>query len=191
MNNLKLKIFLFLIIFSSIKVYSQTKENLPRPYYLSVQTGFMYDGYDAVGARLFFEYQKDLKNNWQYGVSLEQSKSFFTGGTDNPNSFPTNLTILCYNHYYKLKIYKDRVFLTSGLGAGVLNAYWKDNYKIGPTINASITLNVRLTKKVFLETSPLVVIMPFHRVYYSTINTAPFTNYYSITVFPIGLKIKL
>lgn len=178
-------------LLGSMKGFSQTKEKQPKSSYLSVQTGFMYDGYESLGARAFFEYQKDLKKNWQYGISFEQSISLFMGGTDNPNSFPTNLTILCYNHYYKLKIYKDRVFVTSGLGAGVLNAYWKDNYKIGPTINASITLNVRLNKKIFLETSPLVLIMPFHRVYYSTINTGPFTNYYSITVFPIGLKIKL
>ena len=62
---------LFLLI--HFNCFSQTKDTLRKPDYLSFQTGFMYDVYNSVGIRTYFEYQKDLKKNWQYGIGYEHT----------------------------------------------------------------------------------------------------------------------
>lgn len=145
-----------------------------------------------MGIRVFFEYQKDLKKkNWQYGISFEQKNHLYDAATDHFNSLASNLSLLSYNHYYKLKLYKDRVFWTSGLGVGIANVNWDGNNKIGIVVNGSITLNVRITKRIYIETSPLLVLLPFNRVYYSPMNVSTYTDLYGGPFFPFGFKVKL
>lgn len=103
--------------------FSQTDEGSPiKDDYLSFQTGFIVDGYNSLGVRTFFEYQKDLKNNWQFVISYEHSRhiGFF-----------------------------------------------------------------------YFESSPLIVLMPFNRIYYSPMNIDHFDNFYTFTFFPFGIKVKL
>ena len=113
--NLKVKLILTLFFFN-INVYSQTKEILPNPNYLAIQSGLMADGYNSMGFRTFFEYQKDVKKNWQYGISYEHVRHLGIAATDHSDNLSSNLSLLILNYYYKLKLYKDRVFWTSGLG---------------------------------------------------------------------------
>ncbi len=191
---MKLKTRLLLTLFGSLSYtigYSQTNEKIPKPAFLSFQTGAFVDGYNSFGFRAFFEYQKDLKKNWEYGISFEQSVHLFRAATDHYNSLSSNISFLCYNHYYKLKLFKDRVFWTTGLGAGVANVNWDGNNKIGIVFNGSVTLNVRITKRLYIETSPLLVLLPFNRVYYSPINVSTYTDLYGGPFFPIGFKVKL
>lgn len=185
--------FLILAIFGFVTInsYSQTDENIRKPDYLTFQTGFIIDGYNSLGIRTFFEYQKDCKGNWQYGISYEHSRHFGFFATDQLYDLSTNLSLLSFNCYYKLNIIKDRFFWTSGLGIGAIHAYWEDNNKFGVTINACLTLNIRITKKIYLETSPLIVLLPINRVYFSTMNADHFDNFYALTFFPFGIKVKL
>jgi hypothetical protein len=101
------------------------------------------------------------------------------------------LSQLSINGYYKLNLFKDRLFWTGGLGIGALHVNWDDNDSFGATLNASLTLNIRVTKRIYVETSPLIVLMPFSRIYYSPMNIDHFDNFYAFTFFPIGLKVKL
>ncbi len=171
--------------------YAQTIEKLPKPAYLSFQSGAFVDGYNSFGVRAFFEYQKDLKKNWQYGISFEQKSHLFRAATDHFNSLSSNLSLLSYNHYYKLKLYKDRVFWTSGLGVGIANVNWDGNNKIGIVFNGSVTLNVRITKRLYIETSPLIILPPVNRFYYSPMNVSTYSDLYGGPFFPIGFKVKL
>ena len=190
--NLKTKLLFTLVLgFSFSKCFGQIEEKINKPSYFSFQTGAMMDSYNSFGVRAFFEYQKDLKKNWQYGISLEQKIHLFRAATDHPNSLATNLSLISYNHYYKLKLYKDRVFWTCGLGAGIGYVYFKDYHKVGVTANASITLNIRVTKKLFIETSSLLVLLPFNRGYYSPMNVSTYPNLWAGTFFPIGFKVRL
>lgn len=173
------------------QLYSHSNEKLPKPNYLSIQTGGIVDGYNSVGIRTFFEYQKDLKKNWQYGISYEHSRHYMRAATDFPNDLETNLSLLSLNGYYKLNLWKDKVFWTSGIGAGAVHADWKDNDRIGAAVNASLTLNIKVTKRIYIETSSLLILFPFNRVYYSTMNVESHKNFHAFTVLPIGLKIKL
>lgn len=192
MKKFKKKLLLTLIIaFTNIKVYSQSIEKLSKPSYLSFQTGGMVDIYNSFGVRTFFEYQKDMEKNWQYGISYEHVRHLGRAATDHSDNLSANLGLLSLNYYYKLKLYKDRVFWTSGLGVGVVHLNWDDNDEFGPTVNASITLNIRVTKRFFIETSPLIVLAPINRFYYSPMNASSYKDFYAGTFFPIGFKVRL
>lgn len=77
------------------------------------------------------------------------------------------------------------------MGLGVLHVAWDENDRFGVTANASLTLNIRVTKRIYLETSPLVVLLPLNRVYYSRMDIESFNNFYAFTFFPFGVKVKL
>lgn len=184
-------IFLFLGLLCT-KGFSQAeKETTIKTDYLTFQTGFIVDGYNSLGVRTFFEYQKDLKKNWQYGISYEHSRHFGFFMTDQLYDLNSNLSQLSINGYYKLNLIKDRLFWTGGLGIGALHVNWDDNDSFGATINASLTLNIRITKRLYFESSPLIVLMPFNRIYYSPMSIDHFDNFYAFTFFPFGIKVKL
>jgi len=193
MRNMR-KIFLLLLLFGLLRIngFTQTDENIIRKTdYLAFQTGFIVDGYNSLGIRTFFEYQKDLKKNWQFGISYERSRHFGFFMTDQLYDLDSDLSQISLNGYYKLNLIKDRLFWTGGIGIGALHVNWDDNDGFGPTINASLTLNMRLTKRIYLEASPLLAFLPSNRVYYSPMNIDHFNDFYAFTFFPFGLKVKL
>jgi len=178
--------------FLSIHGFSQTDENkTAQSDYLTFQTGLIVDGYNSLGVRTFFEYQKDFQKNWQLGISYEHSRHFGFFMTDQLYDLNSNLSQFSINGYYKLNLVKDRLFWTGGLGVGALHVNWDDNDSFGATMNVSLTLNIRITKRVYLETSPLIVLLPFNRVYYSPMNIKHFDNFYAFTFLPFGIKVKL
>lgn len=182
---------LVLILFVDFYGFSQSEVDFRQPDYLLFQTGLMIDGYNSMGVRTFFEYQKDIKGNWQYGISYENSRHLTSAATDHLNELPTNLDILSINGYYKLNLLKDRLFWTAGVGFGGVHAYWNDRDKFGLVANASITLNIRITKRIYFESSPLVVFLPSNRLYLSSMNIDTFDGFYAFTFFPFGIKVKL
>lgn len=184
---------LIIILFGILpsKSFSQNSTEFRKADYLTFQTGMTVDCYNSLGLRTFFEYQKDLTGNWQYGISYEHSRHFAYAATDHLNELSTNLSLLSGNVYYKLNAIKDRVFWTTGIGLGIVHANWDDYDKIGGTINLSMTLNLKLSKRIYLETSPLIIILPANRFYYSTMNAATYESFYAVNIFPFGLKIKL
>jgi hypothetical protein len=187
-----LSVFALFFAFQCNSAYSQMAEGKPsKTDYLSIQSGFIVDGYNTMGVRTFFEYQKDLKNNWQYGISYEHSRHFGFFMTDQLYELHSNLSQMSINGYYKIQIIKERLFWTGGLGIGGVHVNWGDNDRFGATVNASLTLNLRLTKRLYVETSPLIVLFPFNRVYYSSMNIEQFDNFYAFSFFPFGIKVKL
>lgn len=189
--------FFSVLILSSVLVFSQTNlcgQSIANPAtsdYLSFQSGFLLDGYNTTGIRTFFEYEKDLKGNWQYGISYEHSRHFFFAATDQLYELSSNLSLLSMNAYYKLNIIRERLFWTAGIGIGAVHLNWNEQDRVGATVNASLSLNMRLSKRIYLECSPLIVLIPVDRIYFSTMNADHFTNFYAMTFFPFGFKVKL
>ena len=190
---MRIKCGIFLIFgLLNINGFSQNEKGTTiKNDYLTFQTGFIVDGYNSLGVRTFFEYQKDLKKNWQYGISYEHSRHFGFFMTDQLYDLNSNLSQLSINGYYKLNLIKDRLFWTGGIGVGAMHVNWDDNDSFGATINASLTLNIRITKRLYFESSPLIVLMPFNRIYYSPMNIDHFDSFYAFTFFPFGVKVKL
>ena len=188
---IKKNIFLCTLIFLSICGFSQEDGNTFKPGFLAFQSGFIIDGYNSLGIRTFFEYQKDIKKNLQYGISYEHSRHFGFARTDQMYDLDSDLSLLSINGYYKLNVIKDRLFWTAGLGIGALHVNWGGNDGFGATVNASLTLNIRILRRIYLESSPLLVLLPCDRVYYSLVNIDHFDNFYAFTFFPFGIKVKL
>ncbi|QQS52630.1 MAG: hypothetical protein IPM71_07815 [Bacteroidota bacterium] len=184
-------LFLFLGLFNPCGYSQNYNDTIEKNDYLSFQSGMIADAYNSLGVRTFFEYQKDIKKNWQFGISYEHSTHLGFFMTDQPYELNSNLSQLSINGYYKLNLIKDRLFWTGGLGFGALHVNWDNNNDFGATMNASLTLNIRITKRIYFESSPLIVLMPFNRVYYSPMDIDHFDNFYAFTFFPVGLKVKL
>jgi hypothetical protein len=77
------------------------------------------------------------------------------------------------------------------MGIGALHVNWDDKDAFGATVNASLTLNFRITKTIFIETAPLIVLLPFNRIYYSPLNIDHFQHFHAFTFFPFGVKFKI
>jgi hypothetical protein len=188
------KTYLILLLLGFVNIYGYSKpdeNNSLKSDYLTFQTGFILDEYSSLGVRMFFEYQKDIKKNFQYGISYDHSRHMGYFMTESRFG-PSNLSVLSLNGYYKLNLIKDKLFWTCGLGVGALHLYWDDNDSFGATVNASITLNIRITKRVYLESSPLTLLLtPVNRYYYSPMNIGHFDTFSAFTLFPFGLKVKL
>lgn len=192
MPNIKTHLLTLVLIIYNFVVFSQTDESMPRKQdYLSAQTGLIVDAYSTVGVRTFFEYQKDLKNNWQYGISYEHTRRLGNFLTHRSDNLDTNLSLLSLNGYYKVKLIKDKVFWTGGVGIGAVHINWDNKDRFGATVNASITLNIKVSKRLYIETAPLAFILPVNRGYYSPMNVENFDNFYAVTALPVGIKVRL
>ena len=175
---------------TQFEVYAQS-ESIRKPDYLAVQTGLTLDKYNSLGIRAFFEYQKEFRNKLQYGISFEQCAHFGRGATDQRDELSTSLSLMSFNCYYRLNLIKDRIFWNSGLGVGGVHVNWEDHDKVGLTVNLSSTLNIKMTKRIYMETSPLSILIPSNRLYFSTMDVVNYTDFYAFTLLPIGIKVKL
>lgn len=202
-NNLKLiALIAALLLADTASALSLPSSDSCRVDYLTFQSGLVIDRYNSIGVRTFFEYQRDGRKNWQWGISYEHSRHLGFAATDQPYELETNLSLLSMNGYYKLNVVRNRLFWTAGLGLGMVHAYWEkplsytysemEHHNIfGPVANVSLTLNIRITKGVYIEASPLIVIMPTNRFYFSTMDEEHFNNFFAFTFFPFGVKFRL
>lgn len=192
-------LFAFFILLQ-FNAFSQEQETIKNDY-LVFETGLIFNWTNSLGVRTFFEYQKETRKNWSFGVSYEHSQTigspfsgFYYG--------ETNLSLLSLNSYYRINLIKDRLFwvVGAGIGAGHVNINdfpVRDSYStkknlFGYTFNISANLNIRIGKRIYLQTSPLLILAPINRVYYSPNLSKNGINYlFAQTAFPIGIKIKL
>ena len=194
-------ILLTLFIFIQINTFSQEQEIVKNDY-LVFETGLIFNWTNSLGVRTFFEYQKETRKNWSFGVSYEHSQTIgspFSGFYHGE----TNLSLLSLNSYYRINLIKDRLFWVVGAGIGAGHVHITDHenrrynngaqeHLFGYTFNISTNINVRISKRIYLQTSPLLVLPPFNRVYYSPNLSKNGINYlFAQTAFPIGIKIKL
>ena len=184
----------FLVMCLSFQTFSQDSTQtatLKKSSYISIQSGGMIDGYNTTGIRAFVEYQKDINKNLQYGISFDQSFPLYSSATDFTNELTSYLSILSLNGYYKLYFWKDKIFWTGGLGVGAVYANWGNDDKLGAVVNGSLTLNFKLTKRLYLETMPVIFAIPANRIYFSTMNAETHKSFFAFTIIPFGIKIKL
>lgn len=182
-------IILISIILITISSFAQEQH----AQYLTVESGLSIDRLNSLGLRTFIEYQKNLKNNWHYGISYDHTERMGYAATDIYPQEKTNFDLLSFNSYYHLNALKNRIFWSAGIGAGIAHIYWNDfrEHKFRPTVNASFTLNVRVYKGFYLTSSPLILIIPVNRFYFAPFGSNNFKNYFATTFFPFGIKFKL
>lgn len=185
---IKVIIFLAVICFYSTAQSSFRRSNTD---YLSIESGLVIDTYNSLGARLAFEYQKQLKTKWLYGIAFEHSRHFDYAYRDRSYKLPTNLNILSLNGYYRINLTKQLLYWTAGGGIGLVHVQWLDKDKLGITLNASVTLNIQLTERIIIITSPLLILLPANRIHYSPLKLNHFNSFHAYPIFPLGIKVLL
>ncbi len=163
--------------------------------FVSLQTGFHLDSYNALGGRFFTEFQRFKTSRTAYGISVEHT--FYMGHfmTDYYPGVYSQWLIADYQRYYKLPLWKNNIFYMLGMGGGFSLLSWTDSAAFvqpGVNLNFSITLNFRIGKYVYLETTPVPFIVPFSRFYVHYLpRMKKFGAVYSGTFHAVGLKIKI
>lgn len=153
---------------------------------MAIQTGATMEGGPTVGLRLFVEYQRMLSTHWSYGVSWEGSTYLGDPGSDR-----SGLNHLMLNGYYRINLIASKVYWDAGLGVGGTRVIRKRKDRWGLTAGASVTLNIRLGDQVILQTSPLIILMPIGRGYFSTADVGSNTSLVEYVLFPVGFKMRL
>ncbi len=180
------KFFLVLFLAFGLVVFSQSRQ------FLAFQTGFFADSYNSLGVRFFMEFQRDWNSQRGYGISLERTRFFGHYMTDYYPGVDADWTLFDYNYYYKLNLWKNFLALKLGAGVGISHLAWNNNDKLGPNFNFSFTLNVRIGQNVYLETTPIPILVPFSRFYFHFLPTQQGNKMiYSGTFHAIGIKIKI
>jgi len=180
-----------LAIFIKLGCSQAEKPDSTKAQFLTAEGGLIGNNYNSFGLRTFFEYQKQIKENWLYGISYEHSRHMFRMATDMPHSLESNVSLLSLNGYYSINLIKNRLFWLGGIGVGAVHAYWDESDYFGVAANASLTLNVRITKRFYITSSPLIVLMPMNRGYFSPMEVPNYKDFGAFTFFPFGVKVKI
>ncbi len=188
-------LILFIIFFQNNDSFSQSRKGKKEQYF-SLQSGIMGDNFNSTGVRLKLEYFREIKDNFQFGISsdnkmylYEQLKVDSATASKYP-SLHDNTNMLNANLYYRFSILHDRINWQFGFGYGVAYLYWKGDKIVCPVMNINATINLRITKRIYFETAPLIILFPYSIYYYSSINYKNYTHYSCSNMFPVGLKIK-
>ncbi|MGL4629973.1 MAG: hypothetical protein ACRCVT_02110 [Leadbetterella sp.] len=180
--------FLFFIILLSNQAKCQI-DSLHKNRFLNIQTGIGFDNFNSAGIRFRLEYSKQLKKKLYYGTLFEMKKNQYRHTTDYYPIYPANTFILAEKIGYRFELWRDRIAWNVGLAAGVAYLQWPKHNLLRPIAVADATLNIRITKKLYLETAPLIIILPVSTFYFSFIGYKEYDNYGGISV-PIGLRYK-
>lgn len=183
-------ILILLCAVSATEIFSQEEQPFRKPDYLSFQSGLVLDSYASVGIRTYFEFQKEIATNRSYGISFENTRHYGTL-PDIRDALATNLNLLSFNGYYRLNLIKDKAFWNAGAGIGIVHVFFDDTDKLGYVFNASLTLNIKLSKRIYFETSPLFILLPTSRVYYSPMNLQRYNDFFALSFLSFGIKTKL
>ncbi len=190
---MKANLYFFLVL--SLMANLAFAQNESKPVlnqYLSLQSGILAETqYNSAGIRTFFEFQQDITQHKQFSLSYEHSTHFMDLATDHSDEIKSNISALCANFNYKIFLWKDKIYWSAGIGAGAVHVNWDNNNKISKVVNANLTLNLKITDKIIIETAPLLILFPFNRIYYSPVNVGVYNNMYAFTSIPLGLKVRI
>lgn len=142
--------------------FSQEKKESVAGQYLSIQTGFVISDVNAFGTNLWAEYQRSLdkKRKCIYGISLDYTQSLserYWMFADAPDRRANTLS-LSGNIYYILGKPEGRFYVMPGGGFGTMLVAAPGNTYLKPALNASFTMSFKISDRVHLQLSPLLVV---------------------------------
>jgi len=194
-------VFLLVILYSysgiaqenTIKKTDVTPDNIE---YINTSLSLFVEAGNS-GASFLLEYQTMINKYFSYSFQynhifgFRKQYSIYNYDTDRPQT-----DIFTLVGYYRIHIYKEKIFWDFGLGIGginrTLNKYFDNTLNLVGNIN--FNLNIRLRKNLYLQTSAVPIIAPLGRFYISKNyrDKLTFDNIYAgVTFMEFGLKFKL
>ncbi len=178
----KLNVLLISLIITVSNLYAQEaataaeRTNAKENYvFVTGSTGF--SNHNQLVAIAKIEYSRQIKNNWFWGVTMQNSFGFgrmltydYAGMGPDPyrNTVYQYIYTLSGMAYYRLPIVKSRLYLRPGLGLGMGYHQIKDHInndsrlkdKVLPYLNAELTWLLRVSKHIDLKFSPTLIGIP-------------------------------
>ncbi len=198
-RHVKQILIVIIAILSLTFIVKGQNDTIQKIRFINVQTGFIGDNYNSAGIRFKTEYSKQIKRkrNWYLGTLFEMKLHQFEHTQYDIDEFsnhkpdiPANTFILAERFAYRFELWNDRISWNFGLAAGVSYLHRHEVNLLMPIFLAEISLNIRLTKRLYIETAPLIIFPPISTIYYSFRNYDEYTDYYGINMFPVGLRYK-
>lgn len=194
MRNTKIIFFTILLLVSQ-RIFGNDSTTVIQNSYFKFQSGLLFDSYNNNALRLYYEYNCDFKNSkhWAWGVASEHKWYMARVWTDDYSNPKLNSNSFTYNIHYKVFAFKDKLFWDVYSGAGFVHMF-NDNKKSYQAVGTfGITLNVKLSKRIYFETAPLIIFPPISQVSVSNnqLGNKPGGLFVQFTFIPFGLMIKL
>lgn len=195
-----IRIALFIgLWFSTVKLYSQNNTAITPQKSITVMSGLMFDNYNSAGFRFYIEYQNQFKkkNNWHWGIGFDTKQAAFRPATDIYTPPELHTQNFSFNIHYHAKVWKDKLLWDIAAGPAVTHAFddKQNNYLLlGAHIGAH--LNLKIGKKVYLETAPLLFIPAGSDFYFMQpkayrSNYKGYEAFIQYSVLPLGLRFIL
>jgi hypothetical protein len=174
-----------------LKSTPQTSDSLTKKSYIAFGTGIVIDNFESFDIKFGLKYERQIKKNWYYSI-LDEYMNPILAGSDISYSSAIYSNLLYLNGIYRIKLWKDKLYWQFGLGIGLLYLNWEDQNRIGPIITASINLNIKLFKRLWLEIPPLIIIPPIDRGYIIPYALKKYHDCYAAMDWvPLGFKVML
>lgn len=188
--------FIFCLL-SSNNASSQSDSSDSSFNFINVETGFLNDGYHALGLRIYAEYRLQFSAHWSFGLGLDNSFYLTRSanneageGSNHSVEIPSNLNILSFNAYYNLPFRDNKFYLRPGIGISEVMVRWDGHQETGLAINFNLPLGIRVTPNVYITTSILPILFPFNRLYISGMNVETSDSFHAFSLLPIGVDIR-
>lgn len=197
---------LFIILTCSLSMLQAAGRDSLRPIHqISVVGGLIHDTYNSGGVRLMVQYQHRIKNtrHWFWGLGYDSKLAMYRPATDIYNPPELNTQNISVNLHYQRFIWKNRIGWDLGAGPALVLATENQRYRIRSLplygMHLSANLNIRLTRKIYFQTAPLLFI-PFGSDFYllgpqAYPSPAPgysrIRAYLQYSVIPLGLRFEL
>jgi len=154
-----LPLFTILILLQSKTALGQNEAPLQQKehsfrFMTGISRGFVREDLEYLdfGVLIFGEYKREIGKNWFYGISFDGMIPFVA-------NVPSRIKNLSVNAYYRLPLVGDRLFLMKGFGLGSNFIFRNDEHlRVGPALNASISMSWRVRQRIYLEFSPFILI---------------------------------
>jgi hypothetical protein len=167
--------------------------------YLTIGTGLLWDNYGSMGPRLHVEYVRRIadKEKLFWGISSDNKWKGLSGipsfklqqGVPYPPELNFNQLNLSIHSLSRMG--KSILMFDFSLGAGAIYLNGEGKHSVQTSISFGMSMNIRLSKKTFLETTPLFIFPP-SKISFSSHKVYPhFKSYTTAAFLPIGLKFKL
>ncbi len=195
MKLLLIRIITLIIFFCFFKANAQRfKNDTFCNNYLSFQSGFTFDFYNSLGARLQVEYYKKIKRKQKkyIGFFLDNKVHLTYAATDNYGYPQLNTIFVGVNYHYMVNLWKNRLLWDIGAGTGCMSVFNKTTLSFLPTFNLHATLDFKISKKCFLQLPPLLVFLPFNKASLAyNYNFKNFSIYGQFPFLNLGLRYKI
>lgn len=197
----KLLFFLFLIFINCSS--ASTKDSLISTHNLGFKGGMMFDSYNSGGFRFMVQYEHKiarLKNFW-WGIGYDTKLALFRPATDIYD--PPELTTqnFSFNLHYHAFFWKKRIGWNFSIGPTITHAFEAQHYSNRNLalwgLHIGADLNIKLGKKVYFHTAPLLFLPPAGSDVYLLNGRAyksPYSGYRifsQYSVLPLGLRFEL